>query len=237
VQAAIYAYNHSVAYVNLVLARAARYTAGGTPVLDAAVSPACQAATTAPLPPGAAGKILAYALARLGKPYQFSWDPRGQIMIGSYVCPAQSAVAGRSGSATGVVHAGLDLAQRCVAASVILYAAEQLGKPYLWGATGPDAFDCSGLTMMAYRAVGVYIPRTSQQQWLFGPRVAASAVEPGDLVFFAGSDGTMTAPGHVGIVMGNGLMIAAPFTGANVRIETYAGAYDLVGFTRPSAGS
>jgi cell wall-associated NlpC family hydrolase len=56
---------------------------------------------------------------------------------------------------------------------------------------------------------------------------------PGDLVFFSGADGTMTAPGHVGIVVGHGLMIDAPFTGADVRIEPYTGTPGLVGFTRP----
>jgi cell wall-associated NlpC family hydrolase len=80
------------------------------------------------------------------------------------------------------------------AGKVIAYAKAQIGKPYLWGATGPDAFDCSGLTMTAYRAAGITIPRTSQQQWAYGPQVPASQVQPGDLVFFAGSDGTMTAP-------------------------------------------
>jgi cell wall-associated NlpC family hydrolase len=212
---AIFAYNHSQAYVADVLAWAARYTT--------------------PAPSDAAGTAIAFAVGQLGKPYQFSWGPGGQIMLGSYICPAQAAVSNESAGATGVVHAGLDLAQRCVALRVILYAAAQLGKPYLWGATGPDAFDCSGLTMMAYRAAGVYIPRTSQQQWQAGPRVAPTAVEPGDLVFFAGSDGTVSAPGHVGIVMGGGLMIDAPFTGADVRIESYVGMPEGTGFTRPDA--
>ena len=71
-------------------------------------------------------------------------------------------------------------------AAAIAFAREQLGKPYLWGGTGPDAFDCSGLVMMAYRAAGISIPRTSQQQWAWGPQVPASQVKPGDLVFFAG---------------------------------------------------
>ena len=57
--------------------------------------------------------------------------------------------------------------------------------------------------MMAYRAAGITIPRTSQQQWTYGTRIPASQARPGDLVFFAGSDGTMTAPGHVGIVTGH----------------------------------
>ena len=121
-----------------------------------------------------------------------------------------------------------------VAASVIAFARAQLGKPYLWGGTGPDAFDCSGLVMMAYRAAGVGIPRTSQQQWIWGPRVAPGHEEPGDLVFFAGSDGTSTSPGHVGLVIGNGLMIEAYATGFPIRIAPYGGR-GAIGFTRPWA--
>ena len=119
------------------------------------------------------------------------------------------------------------------AGKVIAYAEAQIGKPYLWGATGPDAFDCSGLAMMAYRAAGITIPRTSQQQWAYGPQVPAPQVQPGDLVFFAGSDGTMTAPGHVGIVTGRGTMIDAPMSGEAVREESFSGSTDLVGFTHP----
>jgi len=119
------------------------------------------------------------------------------------------------------------------AGTIIAYAEAQLGKPYLWGATGPDAFDCSGLAMMAYRAAGITIPRTSQQQWAYGRQVPASQVQPGDLVFFAGSDGTMAAPGHVGIVTGHDTMIDAPYTGQVVREESFSGSTDLVGFTRP----
>jgi peptidoglycan DL-endopeptidase CwlO len=121
-----------------------------------------------------------------------------------------------------------------VVQTAIGYAEEQLGKPYQWGATGPDAFDCSGLVMMAYRAAGIDIPRTSQQQWAAGPQISPSQVQPGDLVFFAGADGTPTAPGHVGLVIGNGLMIEAYATGFPIRIAPY-GDRDPVGFTRPWA--
>jgi len=126
-------------------------------------------------------------------------------------------------------------------ATVIGYARQQLGKPYLWGGTGPDAFDCSGLVMMAYRAAGVTIPRTSQAQWAWGPQVAANQVQPGDLVFFAGSDGTRAAPGHVGLVIGKGMMIEAYATGFPIRVSSYgtagsaAGDGSVVGFTRPWA--
>jgi peptidoglycan DL-endopeptidase CwlO len=119
-------------------------------------------------------------------------------------------------------------------ATVIAYTEQQIGKPYLWGATGPDAFDCSGLVMMAYRAAGMAIPRTSQQQWAFGPRVSASQVQPGDLVFFAGADGTVTSPGHVGLVIGGGMMIEAYATGFPIRVAPY-GNRDPIGFTRPWA--
>jgi peptidoglycan DL-endopeptidase CwlO len=126
--------------------------------------------------------------------------------------------------------------------TVIAYARAQIGKPYLWGGTGPDAFDCSGLVMMAYRAAGIDIPRTSQQQWLWGPRVAPGHEVPGDLVFFAGSDGTTTAPGHVGLVIGHGMMVEAYATGFPIRISPYgpggaAGDTNPVGFTRPWAHS
>ncbi len=120
------------------------------------------------------------------------------------------------------------------AGKVIGYAEQQLGKPYQWGGTGPDAFDCSGLTMMAYRAAGITIPRTSQEQWAFGRQIPASQASPGDLVFFAGADGTMTAPGHVGIVIaGHDMMIDAPQTGQTVTTQSFAASTDLVGFTSP----
>jgi peptidoglycan DL-endopeptidase CwlO len=118
--------------------------------------------------------------------------------------------------------------------TVITFAEQQIGKPYLWGGTGPDAFDCSGLVMMAYRTAGIGIPRTSEFQWTFGPRVAANEVQPGDLVFFAGSDGTVTSPGHVGLVIGNGQMIEAFATGTPIRVTSYTDR-DPVGFTRPWA--
>ncbi len=129
---------------------------------------------------------------------------------------------------------GVGVAPSRYAATAISFAEQQLGKPYQWGATGPDAYDCSGLVMTAYQAAGVYLPRTSQQQWTWGPRVRPSQVQPGDLVFFAGADGTRKAPGHVGIVIGNGLMIQAPTQGQDVQVTSYT---DLnpVGFTRPWA--
>jgi cell wall-associated NlpC family hydrolase len=127
---------------------------------------------------------------------------------------------------------GVTLTSDTAAATAISYAEQQLGKPYQWGGTGPDAFDCSGLVMMAYRAAGIAIPRTSQQQWSWGPRISASQVQPGDLVFFAGSDGTPTSPGHVGLVIGGGLMIEAYATGFPIRIAPYTGR-DPIGFTRP----
>ena len=129
---------------------------------------------------------------------------------------------------------GVGRAPNVATSTVIAFAEQQLGKPYQWGGTGPDAFDCSGLVMAAYRAAGLDIPRTSELQWTWGPRVSPSQVEPGDLVFFAGSDGTRASPGHVGLVIGGGKMIEAFATGFPIRIATY-GNRAPVGFTRPWA--
>jgi cell wall-associated NlpC family hydrolase len=127
------------------------------------------------------------------------------------------------------------------AGKILSYAEAQLGKPYVFGAAGPDSFDCSGLAMMAYRAAGIAIPRTSQAQWAWGRQVPASQVQPGDLVFFSGSDGTPAAPGHVGIVLDPAAhtMINAYTTSFPVEEDTYGlptskgGLSPVVGFTRP----
>jgi cell wall-associated NlpC family hydrolase len=123
--------------------------------------------------------------------------------------------------------------------TAINFAEGQLGKPYLFGGTGPAAFDCSGLVMMAYRAANVNIPRTSQEQWAQLPHVPAAKAEPGDLVFFAGADGTVKAPGHVGLVVGKHTMIEAYGTGFAIRVSQFGTAQSapgdtkVVGFARP----
>ncbi|MPY58407.1 C40 family peptidase [Streptomyces spongiae] len=98
------------------------------------------------------------------------------------------------------------------AAAALSYAYGKLGSPYAWGATGPDAFDCSGLAQAAYRAAGVSLPRTTYAQIGAGQRVARSQLQPGDLVFF------YSGISHVGIYAGNGQMIHAPRPGAPVRV-------------------
>jgi peptidoglycan DL-endopeptidase CwlO len=122
-----------------------------------------------------------------------------------------------------------------VTARVFAYARAQLGKPYLWGGTGPDAFDCSGLAMKAWASAGVSIARTSQEQWATERHV--SSPPAGDLVFFAGSDGTRAKPGHVGIVTDpeTRTMIEAYATGYPVRVSHYGpvGGQGPVGFTDP----
>jgi hypothetical protein len=103
---------------------------------------------------------------------------------------------------------------------VVADASKYLGVPYVWGGTTPNGFDCSGLVQHVYADLGISLPRTSEQQATVGQPVASlSQAQPGDLVFFPGSDGTASAPGHVGIYIGNGQMIDAPHTGTSVQIQ------------------
>jgi cell wall-associated NlpC family hydrolase len=110
-------------------------------------------------------------------------------------------------------------ASRGGVSAVIAYAQAQLGKPYGWGASGPSSFDCSGLTMMAWRQAGVYLSHYTGAQWSETSRVAISDLRPGDLVFFGYSG---PSSHHVGLYVGGGQMIEAPHTGAVVR---YASIY------------
>lgn len=121
--------------------------------------------------------------------------------------------------------------------AVLSYAELQLGKPYKWGATGPDSFDCSGLVMDALAQSGLSSARTSQAQWTQTKThlVSAPQLKPGDLVFFSGSDGTMTSPGHVGLYVGDGEILDAPYTGANVRFDQLKNMQGFVGATDPYA--
>lgn len=101
------------------------------------------------------------------------------------------------------------------AASIIKYAEQQLGDPYVWGGTGPNGWDCSGLIQWAYGQAGVKIPRTSQEQQKVGKAVATDAVQPGDLLFNG------NPAHHVVMAIGGGKIIEAPRTGLNVRIRSF----------------
>ena len=120
-----------------------------------------------------------------------------------------------------------------VARAAVRWALAQLGDPYRWGATGPDTFDCSGLTSSAYRAAGVSIPRVSRAQWGAGPHVQLANLLPGDLVFYADNPADPATIHHVGLYIGNGLMVHSPHTGDVVRVasiwrESFAGATRIV---------
>lgn len=93
----------------------------------------------------------------------------------------------------------------------------QLGKWYLWGGSGPDRWDCSGLTQAAWGRVGVRIDHYTGSQWNQTDHLPLDQLQPGDLVFFGTS---VSSIHHVGMYLGNGMMINAPHTGARVRIES-----------------
>jgi cell wall-associated NlpC family hydrolase len=120
------------------------------------------------------------------------------------------------------------------AAVAIAEASTHLGQPYVWGATGPEAFDCSGLTLTAYRAAGINLPRTAAQQWFAGPQVALGDLAPGDLLFWAYDVTNPSTIHHVAMYVGNGQMIAAPHTGDVVKVQpVYLDGY--IGAIRPTA--
>jgi len=113
------------------------------------------------------------------------------------------------------------------AAAVLRYAYAQLGKPYRYGAAGAQTFDCSGLTMKAWAAAGVSIGHNAAGQYASTRHVARSALQPGDLVYFG------HPIHHVGIYIGGGKFIEAPYTGAQIRVSNLSNRHDYAGASRP----
>ncbi|CEH35068.1 C40 family peptidase [Romboutsia lituseburensis] len=109
------------------------------------------------------------------------------------------------------------------AQAIIDIAKAQIGKPYVWGAEGPDTFDCSGLTYYVYGKVGIKLPRVSRDQYSVGTYVNRSNLQPGDLLF-SSTDGSGNIT-HVGIYIGNGEMIHSPKPGSNVQITNINSSY------------
>jgi cell wall-associated NlpC family hydrolase len=111
------------------------------------------------------------------------------------------------------------------AGRAVSFAYAQLGKPYGWGAAGPDSYDCSGLTMRAWEAAGVSLPHNAASQYSQVRHVSRDALAPGDLVF-------ANSLGHVGIFIGDDTMIDAPHSGADVR-KISISSFSIVGYGRP----
>jgi peptidoglycan DL-endopeptidase CwlO len=123
---------------------------------------------------------------------------------------------------------GLALAPSRAGNKALGFAYGQLGKPYIWGAEGPDAYDCSGLTSRAWEHGGTAIPRTSQEQWRRLPHIPLNLLRPGDLViYFPGAT-------HVAMYIGNGMVIQAPRPGGVVKISPIA-ANPILGAVRPDS--
>ncbi|MER6471994.1 C40 family peptidase [Streptomyces collinus] len=141
---------------------------------------------------------------------------------------ASSGSGSSSGSGTSTSPSGGTYAAK--AAKALDFARAQIGKPYVWGATGPGSYDCSGLTSAAWKAAGVTLPRTTYDQVGAGTTVSLTDAQPGDLVFFYDDIS------HVGIYIGDGMMIHAPKPGAYVREESiyYGGASIIHSVVRPA---
>jgi cell wall-associated NlpC family hydrolase len=147
---------------------------------------------------------------------------------------AAAAAAGPSGSSqvpSWAWGSGASADQGDIAAN---WALTQLGKPYLWGGAGPDSYDYSGLTMVAWAHAGVQLLHYTGYQWQEGPHVPLSQLRRGDLLFYATNTSDPSTIHHVAIYIGNGMMVNAPYTGAFVRIDSMYAPGGLIGAVRPA---
>jgi cell wall-associated NlpC family hydrolase len=149
-----------------------------------------------------------------------------KTLLAQLTTQQQAAMSVGTGGTTTGTYTGPTTTQ---AEKAIAFAYAQLGKPYLWGATGPGSYDCSGLVESAWAAAGIAIPRTTYEQWAALPHVPLSNLQPGDLLFFDGI-------GHVSIYVGGNMFIDAPQTGQFVERVSMSSpwyASTLVGAARP----
>ena len=136
---------------------------------------------------------------------------------------AEKAAQDTSSSGSSSSSSGSSTSTSTKAEKALAFARAQIGKPYVWGATGPDSYDCSGLTQAAWKAAGVTLPRTTYDQVNAGTTVSLADAQPGDLIFF------YSDVSHVGMYIGNGMMIHAPKPGAYVREESvYYGGESII---------
>jgi cell wall-associated NlpC family hydrolase len=152
--------------------------------------------------------------------------------------PVTAAPAGPGGYAYGSWPSSYSLAQGASAAqgnTAADWALAQLGHPYQWGGAGPRSYDCSGLTMDAWAQAGVRLLHWTGYQWPSGPHIPLDQLRRGDLLFFATNPANPATIHHVGIYIGDGQMVDAPYTGADVRIDSIYQPGGLIGATRPAA--
>ncbi|MFJ8923802.1 NlpC/P60 family protein [Streptomyces sp. NPDC102415] len=143
-------------------------------------------------------------------------DERASRAAGERVTLGNSGSGGSGGSAGSggqVADLGNEAPASALGAAALQAASTRVGKPYVRAATGPDSFDCSGLTQWAYAQAGAQITRTTYTQINQGTRIARSQLKPGDLVFFSNTT-------HVGLYAGNNTVLHAPYPGTNVRYES-----------------
>lgn len=142
---------------------------------------------------------------------------KAQKLLNTLTSAQRAAIASRDAAAasraSSRVSLGSDSSATERAAAALSAAKTKLGSPYVYGASGPSSFDCSGLTSWAYAQAGVSIPRTSQAQAGAGTHLTMSELKPGDLIIFYGDQH------HVGLYAGNGMVLHAPRTGTVVRYE------------------
>jgi peptidoglycan DL-endopeptidase CwlO len=133
---------------------------------------------------------------------------------------AAKLVAGLAGVSdpTGCGPGGTSLPPGQVAAAV-RFALAAVGKPYVWGATGPNSYDCSGLMLRAFQAAGIFLPRVSREQFQAGGHVPVRQAQPGDLLFLATDRSDPATIHHVMLYLGNNMIVEAPYTGVPVRTQ------------------